>query len=77
MNESVSGSEDGIGGDGDGSVVEFGFDGFGGGVEDKDLVAAAASPEAVELAVYAFEVGEEWGEVGEPVCIERYDVLEF
>src|ERR1700722_2917230 len=49
---------DGGGSDLDGLAVDLGFDHFGGWVEDEDLGLAAAGPEAVDLAVHAFEPGE-------------------
>ena len=65
VSESVNG-RDGVSGDGHGFVVELGLDGVAGGVEDEGLLAASVGPEAVELAVEAFEAGEDRREGGEP-----------
>lgn len=56
----------GGGSDLNGLSVDLGFDGFGGWVEDEDLGLAAAGPEAVELAVHAFEPGKLWCQFLEP-----------
>ena len=60
------GNEDSVGGDGRGLAINLGFEGLVGGIENEGLVAAAAGPEAVELAVEAFEAGEDRREGGEP-----------
>src|SRR5436190_23008688 len=61
----------------EGLAIHFCFVRFIGGVENDDLAAAAACPEAVELAVNAFEAGEQRGEFFQPFAsfCERGHVL--
>src|SRR5438067_1964925 len=58
---------DGVGSQGYGFAVEVCFERFIGRIEDEDLIATAAGPKAIKLAINAFKPGELQRELLQPV----------